>query len=261
MTDLDLARIAAANDAWVQEPEGSTVVQTGEFRIVLLPEYFPDRLQVQWVRSTRPAAAVFDELVAEAARFGQDAAHVYLRFSAPESFDEELRARGASATATGDFLALPLPASISGPDSTGLDLRWRTTPDVGRDANTIGITVFGGNPAPDEVIAKAAAEGKRTYEDGTGGALVAYLDGVPVAVSGVQIVDGVARLTGGAVLEGHRGRGVYRALVAERLKYAEANGATLALSQADVTTSSPILRRLGFVSCGRERGYRLPMAG
>ena len=44
-----------------------------------------------------------------------------------------------------------------------------------------------------------------------------------------------------------------------RLAYATEHGATMALTQAAVDTSSPILRRLGFVSYGRERSHRLPL--
>ena len=69
----------------------------------------------------------------------------------------------------------------------------------------------------------------------------------------------MARLWGGAVLEAHRGRGVYRALVAARMTYAAEHGATMALTQGRITTSSPILQRLGFISYGQERSYRLPL--
>ena len=81
----------------------------------------------------------------------------------------------------------------------------------------------------------------------------------PVAVAAVEVADGVARLWGGGVLESHRGRGIYRALVATRLTYAVEHGATMALSQGNITTSSPILHRLGFISYGQERSYRLPL--
>jgi GNAT superfamily N-acetyltransferase len=94
---------------------------------------------------------------------------------------------------------------------------------------------------------------------GTGGAVVASLDGTPVGVAGVEVADGVARLWGGGVLEAYRGRGVYRGLVAARMTYAAERGATMALTQGRLATSSPILQRLGFVSYGQERSYRLPL--
>jgi hypothetical protein len=67
MRELDLTTVAAANDAWVgPAPEGSEVVETAEYRLVRLPERFPDPLQVQWVRSARPAEVVLAEVVADA---------------------------------------------------------------------------------------------------------------------------------------------------------------------------------------------------
>jgi GNAT superfamily N-acetyltransferase len=106
--------------------------------------------------------------------------------------------------------------------------------------------------------AKAAA-GRDAVPAGTGGAVVAYLDGTPVGVAGVEVADGVARLWGGGLLEAYRGRGVYRALVAARMTYAAEHGATIAFTQGRIAASSPILQRLGFVSYGQERSYRLPL--
>lgn len=142
-------------------------------------------------------------------------------------------------------------------------MRWLTAPEVARDANTIGVSVFGGSLASDDEPARRAAAYRDTVAARTGGALVGYLDGTPVGVAGVEIADGVARLWGGcgggAVLEAYRGRGVYRALVAARMTYAAEHGATMALTQGRIATSSPILRRLGFVSYGQERTFRLPL--
>jgi GNAT superfamily N-acetyltransferase len=149
---------------------------------------------------------------------------------------------------TGDVLAMGLPADVKAPDPPGLEMRWLTT-----------LEVFGGTRASDDDLARRLPAYRATFAAGTGGAVVAYVDGDPAAVAGVEIADGVARLAGGAVLEAYRGRGVYRALVATRLTYAAERGATMALTQGRTSTSSPILRRLGFVSYGQERSYRLPL--
>jgi len=55
-------------------------------------------------------------------------------------------------------------------------------------------------------------------------------------------------LTGGVVLPEFRGRGVYRALVAARLRDAAASGVGLATTHARVATSAPILARVGFAT-------------
>ncbi|MEV0645214.1 GNAT family N-acetyltransferase [Phytomonospora sp. NPDC050363] len=253
------AAVAAAVEAWVLNPPGTRLAETPEYRIALFPAPFPDPLQLQWVRSSRPARAVLDDVVAHARTFGLPEIHVHARLSSPEGFDDALVARGAQLVDTGDILAMGLPSPVESPDVPGLKTLWRTTPAVARDANTIGIRTFGGEPAPDDAVAQRAAADAETVAAGTGGALVAYLDEVPAAIAGVEIVDGVARLWGGGVLEPYRGRGVYRALVAARLAYATEHNATMALTQGRVSTSSPILRRIGFTSYGQEHSYRLPL--
>ena len=256
MGELDRAKVAAANDAWVVAPEGSEVMETEEYRLVRVPARFADPLQVHWVRSTRPAEAVLGDIVARAVGLGLPTALVYVKLSAPDGLDEALLARGARLVDTADVLALALPAVVKAPDLPGLEVRWMTTLEVARDANIVNVTVFGGSPATDDVLARRAAAFDKK---GTGGAQVAYLDGVPIASAGVEIADGVARLWGGAVLEAYRGRGVYRALVARRLAWAAERGATMALTHGRIATSSPILRRLGFVSYGQERTYKLDL--
>ena len=260
MSGLDLATVMAADEAQPPAPpEGSEVVEAAGYRLVRLPDRFPDPLQVLWTRSTRPAATLLGEIIERAAGFGLPEAFVCVKLSAPDDVDEALLGKGAQLVDTADVLAMPLPADIEAPGVSGLDARWLTTPEIGRDANTIGVAVFGGTPATDDELAVRARGHSATHAAGTGGAVVAYLDGTPVALAGLEITDGVARLSGGGVLEEHRGRGVYRALVAARLAYAVEHGATMVFTQGRVTTSSPILRRLGFAPYGRERCYRLPL--
>ena len=57
-----------------------------------------------------------------------------------------------------------------------------------------------------------------------------------------------AYLVGGVVLPAFRGRGVYRALIAARLRHARAAGVAVVTTQARAATSAPILARLGFVA-------------
>jgi GNAT superfamily N-acetyltransferase len=88
------------------------------------------------------------------------------------------------------------------------------------------------------------------------GSFLARCGGVPVGTGGFTLVGPVARFWGGAVVPAARGRGVYRGLVASRLRTAAARGATLALVHAG-PASSPILQRLGFVKFGERRTYRV----
>jgi hypothetical protein len=71
----------------------------------------------------------------------------------------------------------------------------------------------------------------------------------------------VCRLWGGATHSDVRGRGAYRAVLAERLRRARAAGATLGLSLGRVETSAPILRGLGFTRYGEAREVLLDTSG
>ena len=258
MADLELATVTAANDAWAgTAPLGSEVVETPEYRMVRMPERFGSHLMVQWVRSSRPADAVLTDLAERAGEFGRPEAWVTVRLSAPDGLDEALLARGAELGDTYDVLAMPLPAEIKASDLP--ELRWATTFDVARDVNAVATVLFGGTKASDDVLTQRVTEEQEKFAAGAGSTLAAYLDGTPVGVGSLEVADGVARLAGSGVLGSHRGRGIYRAMVAARLTYAVEHGATIALSQGNVSTSSPILQRLGFVAYGQERAYRLPL--
>ena len=88
------------------------------------------------------------------------------------------------------------------------------------------------------------------------GSFLARCGGVAAGTGGFTLVGPVARFWGAAVVPAARGRGVYRALVASRLRAAAARGATLALVHAG-PASSPILQRLGFVKFGERRTFRV----
>jgi GNAT superfamily N-acetyltransferase len=261
MTGITPEEVAAANDAWVWTPEGSEVVETGEYRLIRAPAHFSDPLQLQWVHTSRPAADVLEDVVVRARGFGLPQLYVYSKISAPADLDEALLARGADLVETCDVLARALDRTATrepaGP--AALELRWRTTLEVSRDVNRVGTAVFGGRRADDDFLADRAEADRASIAAGTGGAMVAYLDDTAVGVAGVEVVDGVARLWGGAVLEEHRGRGIYHALLAARTAYAVEHGATLAFTFGRVETSSPILQRLGFTCFGQEHCYRLPL--
>jgi GNAT superfamily N-acetyltransferase len=65
----------------------------------------------------------------------------------------------------------------------------------------------------------------------------------------------VVLLSGTTVHEAWRGRGIYKATLAERLRFAQTLGATLAVIQAVEDTSAPIVSRLGFRAVGESAPY------
>ena len=85
----------------------------------------------------------------------------------------------------------------------------------------------------------------------------AYLEGVPEPVAAASTiydpVEPFVVLAGSAVLEEHRGRGVYRTLVRRRLDDVRSEGIEAAVIQAVRSTSAPICRSLGFEEiCSQE---------
>ena len=79
---------------------------------------------------------------------------------------------------------------------------------------------------------------------------IAYREGVDEPIGVASTIDDpnapIIILGGSAVLEAHRGKGVYKALVARRLADARAEGTEAVVIQAVRSTSAPICRTLGF---------------
>jgi len=96
-------------------------------------------------------------------------------------------------------------------------------------------------------------------QNGEGARVLARLDGHPVSTGGFTLVGEYARLWGAATIPAARGRGAYRAVLAERMRCAAEMGATTALVKGRIATSAPILERLGFRRFGEEREYVLTL--
>lgn len=104
---------------------------------------------------------------------------------------------------------------------------------------------WGMDPAPLFALHDAMLRGGKTA------LFVASLDGVPVGAAGMVFHERSAYLLGGVVLEAARKRGVYRALVAQRMKVAREAGLELITVHANAATSGPLLEKLGFVDLVR----------
>jgi GNAT superfamily N-acetyltransferase len=79
-------------------------------------------------------------------------------------------------------------------------------------------------------------------------AFVAYESGLPIGCGRVTVPQGslFAALWGGAVLPAFRGKGVYRALLAARIKHAQRFESVQFLRVDALPTSRPILEKYGF---------------
>jgi hypothetical protein len=173
MGELDLATVAAANDAWVLAPEGSEGSGDRGVSAGAVPGAF-----------SRSAAGVVGavcaagrgragEVIVRAAGFGLPEAFVYVKLSA-RRLRRGAAGCGARLVDTSDVLAVALPADVKASDLPGPEVRRLTATEVARDANTVGVSVFGGSRASDDELARRAAAYRATVAAGTGGAVVAY---------------------------------------------------------------------------------------
>jgi GNAT superfamily N-acetyltransferase len=252
--------VAAQSRAWIWVPPNSTKVETDEYLLVRMPEWFAIPLELLRFDPERPPEVVVDEMLGKAREFGKPFVNCWVKLHNDPSLDAVFVARGGELDETLDVLALELGQGLPDLGATGhLELRWALDVETMRDSLQVSADVFGDSMPPEEEIAEETRRAVKDIEVGSG-SVVAYLDGVPVGSGGLSLVNGVARLWGGAVREEARGRGAYRALLEARLRRAASRGAWMALVTGRVQTSGPILRRAGFVRYGEERSYRVPLS-
>jgi hypothetical protein len=258
---LSASSVAAASAAWVWVPDNATVVEDDQYAIMRLPDYFEYQLSVLTFRPAGPLGEAVDAVLARARSFGLPELRWQVGAADQDGLAAELTARGATVVLTLDVLASDLRGGAPPipPPSVDVALRWATDFATARDGSAVGISGFGGTLPPDDRIKENGLRDAVSVPAGEGGMVVAYTGGAAAGSGGVSLVDGVARLWGGAVIPAQRGHGVYRAVLATRLSYAVANGATMALVKGKTDTSGPILRRAGFTAFGQETLYRVPL--
>jgi hypothetical protein len=253
--------LAAAND-WVWMPRDGRWRRTDEFVAVVPPDYMGLPVLVRVFGSRRPAAVLVDDVVGIARDWGHQRTSWRLSDTTqPAGLECELQQRGAVVEATLDVLAIPIGGEL--PDvQIPSDVTTRTVTDEAtlRDALLVSSDAFPGEQLTDARVAEGLDELRTGLAEGPVGRVVAYVDGRPAATGGWTLVGPVARLWGGATHTELRGRGAYRAVLAERLRLARAAGATLGLSLGRRETSSPILRGLGFTAYGEQREVLLDVS-
>ena len=263
MTDMTMTAesVAAASAAWVWVPDNAAVVETDEYTIVRMPDYFEYQLSVSAFRPAGPLGEGVDRVLDQARSFGLPAVRWQVRLEDPDGLAAELAARGGRVALVLDVLACDLTRGRSAlpPPDADVTIRWATDFETARDGSAVQAAAFGGTVPPDDRIAVNAGRDAATVPVGEGGMLVGYVAGGPAGAGGVTMVDGVARLWGGSVVPEARGLGVYRAVLDARLAYAVAHGAVMALVKGKADTSGPILRRAGFAAFGHEPLYDVPL--
>lgn len=234
---------------------GIEVIETARYRITLQPDYpIAGPNSVAWIRCGEGAVDdVVREVHATVSSRRLPLMWVLDPDAEPGDLGEQLEARGISFDSAVDVMILASTERIDSSPPAGFDVRDALDhEDTFRAADSVNAEAFG-NPERDAV----RQERRRVHQLAAGNRrlLLATIGGEPAASAGITLFPPHgAILNGGAVRPKFRGRGLYRALVAERLRIAREAGVP-GVQVWGGHMSAPILRRLGFETVGRRRFY------
>jgi GNAT superfamily N-acetyltransferase len=189
-------------------------------------------------------------IAAQVARFDGPWEWKHHSHDRPADLPERLLAAGFEAGETETLVVADLRAlAVDAPPPAGIELELVGAEGV-PDLLAVHDVVFGGDHA---ALGRAVLAGLRR---GSAVPVVAYDGGAPVAASRLELVEGTdfAGLWGDSTLPSHRGRGLFRTMVAVRARIARERG--FRYLQADaLETSRPLFARLGFVELARTTPY------
>jgi GNAT superfamily N-acetyltransferase len=137
------------------------------------------------------------------------------------------------------------------------DIRRITTAEALKDADAVNKAIW--DDAEDAVSQRILPAWERDPESVS--VYVAYVDGKPVSYARNEFMGAKGNpfvgLYGGQTLPEYRNRGIYSALIAARLREAEARGSKFLFVDARQMTSMPILQKLGFVCIGYATAFTM----
>ena len=238
-------------------------MDASRYRITLQPDYpIPGPNSVAWIRC---GAADADDVIAEVRsifkRHRLPLMWILDPDTKPSDFADRLAAHGVLPEPHAPQVAvmiLPSDAHLNAETSAGIEMHDALSDfELFRQADAVNAEAFGERPRdtiPDQL---AALERRRQNQLAAGNrrVLLATIDGEAAGSAGLTIyAPHGAIITGGAVCEKFRGRGVYRAMVAARLEMARHAGVA-GLSVWGGPMSAPILSKLGFAKVGWRKFY------
>lgn len=247
--------ILAASAAWVWFPRDSEH-EREHLLLVRDPERFGGGVRGSQVESSLSPAEVVDHALERMRAWGAQRFTFWTSAADRPDLEEELCRRGAEHIDTVAVFARPLEgAAVDVPADVTVEVV-RTLEQV-RAVDTVNVPVWEQRPLDAEGLQAEFAEVTAALEAREGFRVLARIGDRAVSTGGCTIDDGFVRLWGASTLATDRGRGAYRAVLAERLRRSATWGAKTALVKGRISTSAPILARAGFTHYGDERAYRL----
>jgi GNAT superfamily N-acetyltransferase len=262
MPAVSQALLEFANHHRTQPGPGIEVIVTPRYQIVLQPDFpIPGPNSVSWIRC-RPDEV--DEVIREARALIAPRHQAVMWLLDPETeprdFGDHLERHGVHWD--GDeaaVMVLPIDATVEALEVAGLELvDGLAAPESFRRADTVNAEAFESPSRGDEPEHIAMLERRRlnTLAAGNRRLLLATVDGEPAGSAGLTLFPPAAAiLNGGAVRPKFRGRGIYHAMVAARLRIARDAGVEGGVTVWGGHMSAPILARLGFEKVGWRRFY------
>jgi GNAT superfamily N-acetyltransferase len=252
----------AANHRAEPQP-GFEITVTPHYQVTLQPDFpIAGPNSVSYIRG-RPGEA--DEVIREAratiAPYRLPVVWILDPGTEPSNFSEHLASHGIVPDPHGfEFAAmvLPIDANVEGQPIAGLEFV-DPLADLAtfRKMDAVASEAFRAGAPGDDPKSIAMQERRRLNFIAAGNRrfLLATIDDEPAGASNVALFSpAAATINGGSVRPKFRGRGIYRAMVAERMKIARKAGVEgLVVWAGDM--SRPILERLGFVKVGWRRFY------
>lgn len=248
--------VMRASASWVWFPRGSEQ-EKSELQLVRHPARFGGGVKASQVASALDAADVLDHAVERTRAWGERELTFWTSASDSPDLEPELIRRDAEHIDTVAVLARPVDGTpIDVPGDVTVELV--QTIDQLREVDALNVAVWEHQqPQTESELEEELADAESALASGEGGRVLARIDGVPVSTGGCMIANGFVALWGGATLPEARGRGAYRAVLSERMRFGAELGAITALVKGRISTSAPILARAGFRRFGEERGYVL----
>lgn len=251
-----------ALDAWRWIPPGSKRVVGTNYELAVTPGSYALTYAYGLHAKDGPSAEeVLTELRRQVEARGGTGVRIFVYPSShPPDLPERLQKRGFQVAAETEALVWELVDERGKPrlpefrPVDGVRVREVLTQNDYDAFLRLSPPIFGDPVPSEESLTEFKRELDRTIrETGHSDQFVAWEGTTPIGRAGVQVVGEVARLWGTGVLPEHRRRGVYGLLVRARCEEAVRRAATLALTNARVGTSGPILKHHGFRALGPVR--------